>query len=140
MDTGRATDTADTTATADTSDTGPTGRTFGTSDLLAWNDGTRLIPSVDVYLSSGSMLADGVNWDPSQWVGNGGNVMSGVGDFDGDGKDDLFRWNDGTRSLPSVDVFLSTGTGFSRGVNWDPYQHVGTGGNVLSVVGNFDGE
>ncbi len=69
------------------------------------------LDSIDVHLSSGSSMTrtrwetqGGGFWDAQKWV---------VGDFDGDGNDDIANiFNDG--GLVSIDVHISSQTGFTR--------------------------
>ncbi len=73
-----------------------------------FNDGG--LASIDVHLSSGSGFSfsrwatrQGGFWDAQKWLS---------GDFNGDGKDDFAKvFNDG--GLASIDVHLSSGSGFS---------------------------
>ena len=93
------------------------------------------LASVDVHVSNGSSFSmqrwatrQGGFWDAQQWV---------VGDFNGDGKDDLAKaFTDG--GLASIDVHLSTGSGFGmqrwatrQGGFWDAQQW---------LAGNFNGD
>jgi hypothetical protein len=99
----------------------------------AFNDGG--LGSVDVHVSNGSSFSmqrwatgQGSFWDAQQWL---------VGDFNGDGKDDLVKaFNDG--GLASIDVHISNGSGFSmqrwatgQGGFWDTQQW---------LVGDFNGD
>jgi hypothetical protein len=67
------------------------------------------------------------------WTGSGhGTDGWYVGDFNGDGKDDIFRYVPG---LSGAQVFLSNGTQFINSGSW-----IGAGhGAVGWHVGNFDG-
>ena len=76
-----------------------------------------------------------------RWATRQGDVIDGmlwfVGDFNGDGKDDLaVRWNDA--GMISMDVHVSTGTAFTK-QRWATRQ-----GNLIDgmlwFVGNFDGD
>jgi hypothetical protein len=93
------------------------------------------LASVDVHVSNGSSFAiqrwatrQGGFWDAQQWV---------VGDFNGDGKDDLAKaFTDG--GLASIDVHISNGSGFTmqrwatrQGGFWDAQQW---------LAGNFNGD
>jgi 2',3'-cyclic-nucleotide 2'-phosphodiesterase (5'-nucleotidase family) len=91
----------------------------------AFNDNG--LASIDVHLSNGSNgftiqrwgTGQGAFWDQQQWI---------VGDFNGDGKDDLLKaFND--NGLASVDVHLSNGASFTiqrwatgQGGFWDQQQ------------------
>jgi hypothetical protein len=91
------------------------------------------VSGADVFLSngtsfvaSGSWSAAGIGSAPNGWY---------VGDFNGDGKDDIFR------TLPGVsgaDVFLSTGSSFSSVGSW-----TGAGYGAARdgwYVGDFNGD
>jgi len=79
------------------------------------------------------------------WTGHGyGTAPNGwyVGDFNGDGKDDIFRYCPSNQPCPGVisgaDVFLSTGSGFQRNGSWTGYGY-GAAPNGW-YVGNFNGK
>ncbi len=93
------------------------------------------LASIDVHVSNGSSFSmqrwatgQGGFWDAQQWV---------VGDFNGDGKDDVAKsFNEG--GLASIDVHISNGSGFSmqrwatrQGGFWDAQQW---------LSGNFNGD
>jgi Cadherin-like/FG-GAP-like repeat len=67
-------------------------------------------------------------WTPA---GNGIDNTWHVGDFNGDGKDDIFRY------LGGEDVFLSTGTSFAHSGLWSP---AGNGSDNQWHVGDFNGD
>ena len=106
----------------------------GKDDMAkAFNDGG--LASLDTHLSNGSSFTlqrwatrQGGFWDAQQWL---------VGDFNGDGKDDMAKaFNDG--GLASIDVHVSNGSGFTmqrwatrQGGFWDTQQW---------VVGDFNGD
>ncbi|MFM7676617.1 MAG: S8 family serine peptidase [Synechococcus sp.] len=106
----------------------------GRDDLAkAFNDGSQA--SIDVHLSNGTGFShqrwatrQGGFWDTQQWV---------VGDFNGDGRDDLAKaFLDGNQA--SIDVHLSNGGSFSmqrwatrQGGFWDAQQW---------VAGDFNGD
>jgi subtilisin family serine protease len=98
----------------------------------AFNDNG--LASIDVHLSNGSVFTNqrwatrqGGFWDTQQWV---------VGDFNGDGRDDVAKaFND--NGLASVDIHFSNGSGFvvqrgstQQGAFWDAQQW---------LVGDFNG-
>ena len=56
-----------------------------------------------------------------------------VGDFNGDGKDDIFRYNPAS----GVETLLSNGTAFSAASNWTP---AGIGSDGKWYVGDFNGD
>jgi hypothetical protein len=70
------------------------------------------------------------NWSGA---GAGSNGKWYVGDFSGDGRDDIFRDLVGT----GLDVFKSTGASFVRDTVWSP---AGSGSNGLWYVGDFNGD
>jgi Ca2+-binding RTX toxin-like protein len=93
------------------------------------------LASIDVHLSNGAAFTmerwatrQGGFWDAQQWL---------VGDFNGDGKDDMAKsFNEG--GLASIDVHLSNGAGFTmerwatrQGGFWDAQQW---------LVGDFNGD
>jgi hypothetical protein len=106
----------------------------GRDDLAkAFNDGG--LASIDTHVSNGSSFAiqrwetqRGGFWDAQKWL---------VGDFNGDGRDDLIKvFNDG--GLASIDVHISTGSSFNiqrwgtqQGGFWDAQKW---------VVGDFNGD
>lgn len=106
----------------------------GTDDLAkVFNDNG--LASIDVHASNGSNFAiqrwgtgQGGFWDTQQWV---------VGDFNGDGKDDLAKaFND--NGLASIDVHASNGSGFGI-QRWGTGQG-GFGDSQKWVAGDFDGD
>jgi len=110
----------------------------GRDDLVTWNNsgGTT---SLRVRRSTGSAFAAAESWtgdDPSFF---GGSALQGVGDFDGDGRDDLVTWNNsgGTTSLR---VRRSTGSAFAAAESWTGDDPSFFGGSVAHLVGDFDGE
>jgi hypothetical protein len=88
----------------------------------------------DVYvaLSNGSsFVGTGVKWHDSFDYGN---EIPAIGDFNGDGRDDLATFTRG----PAADVYvaLSTGTGFTgTGAKWHDFFAVGA---ELPTVGDFN--
>ncbi|WP_255452687.1 M12 family metallopeptidase [Aquimarina sp. RZ0] len=98
-----------------------------------FKDGTQA--SIDVHISNSTSFTmrrwatkQGGFWDAQKWV---------TGDFNGDGKDDFAKvFNDGGKA--SIDVHLSTGTGFimkrwatKQGGYWDAQKW---------VTGDFNGD
>jgi hypothetical protein len=107
----------------------------GKTDLAAaWNDAGAV--SIAVYRSNGN----GFDYH-QQWVikegGWGDNVKWNVGDFNGDGRDDILNvWNYG--GFNTLTVRLSTGSGFAAQQHWA----IQVGGWMDSsnwVTGDFDG-
>ncbi|MFG2058374.1 FG-GAP-like repeat-containing protein [Micromonospora sp. NPDC048930] len=71
----------------------------------------------DVYvaLSTGTGFGPGVKWH--DWFALAGEFPA-VGDFDGDGRDDIVTFTQGPATAGDVYVALSTGSGFGPGVKW----------------------
>ena len=94
------------------------------AQLTGFLDGT----GVDMFLSNGtSFVHDGI-WTPAG-IGSDGTLH--VGDFNGDGKADLFRDLAG-----QSDVFLSNGSSFVRDAVWTG---AGIGTDNQWYVGDFNG-
>ncbi len=99
-------------------------------DIFRYMPGTS---GADVFLSNGSQFVAA-----GSWTGAGfGSAPNGwyVGDFNGDQRDDIFRYMPGTSG---ADVFLSTGTQFVAAGSW-------TGAGFGSApngwyVGDFNGD
>ena len=93
---------------------------------------------VAVALSTGSGFSGtGWKWHEFFCIGN---EIPGVGDFDGDGKDDIITFVRDTQGEPGrgdVYVALSTGSGFGAGTKWHDFFCIG---NEIPAVGNFDGD
>jgi hypothetical protein len=99
--------------------------TFGVSISDAQGVGT--IQNDDPNPNPDHFDAAGI-WTPA---GNGSDKTWHVGDFNGDGKDDIFRY------LGGEDVFLSNGTSFSHSGIWSP---AGNGSDNQWHVGDFNGD
>jgi hypothetical protein len=106
----------------------------GKEDLATvWNDAG--MTSMDVYVSTGTAFIK------QRWATRQGDVIAGmlwfVGDFDGDSQDDLaVTWNNA--GMISVDVYVSTGTAFSK-QRWATQQGAVMDG-MLWFTGDFDGD
>ena len=87
----------------------------------------------DVGLSTGSSFTAGALWH--DWFAPAGEV-AGVGDFNGDGRDDVVAFTRG--STADVFVGLSNGTDFGPiGVKW--HDNLGAGDSVPGA-GDFNGD
>ncbi len=106
----------------------------GRDDLATlWNDAGQI--SMDVHVSTGTAFTN------QRWATQQGSVISGmlwfVGDFSGDGKDELaVRWNDAGKI--TIDVHASTGTAFEL-QRWATQQGALIDG-MLWFVGDFSGD
>ncbi|WP_082373897.1 FG-GAP-like repeat-containing protein [Nocardia sp. NRRL S-836] len=104
----------------------------GKDDIATFTRGD----AADVYvaLSTGSAFnGNGVKWHDHFAVGSETPL---VGDFNGDGKDDIATFTRGDTG--DVYVALSTGSGFSGdGVKWHDYFSIG---NEVPLVGDFNGD
>ncbi|HEX6342088.1 glucosaminidase domain-containing protein [Umezawaea sp.] len=104
----------------------------GKADVATFTRGT--VADVYVSLSNGSgFVGDGVLWHDFFAAGT---EIPAVGDFNGDGKDDIATFTRGDAA--DVYVALSTGSAFSgTSVKW--HDHFAVGGEVPGV-GDFDGD
>jgi hypothetical protein len=121
----------------------PKGWYVGDFDGDGMDDIFRYMPGqsgAEVFLSSGAEF--GI---PESWTGAGyGYAPNGwyVGDFDGDGKDDIFRYCPSNQPCGSVrsgaEVFISTGSSFRSEGDWTGagYGYAPNGW----YVGDFDGD
>ncbi|MFB9358359.1 FG-GAP repeat domain-containing protein, partial [Actinoplanes nipponensis] len=104
----------------------------GKDDIATFTRGA----AADVYvaLSTGSSFS-GTGWKWHDFFAVGTEVPA-VGDFNGDGKDDIATFTRGATA--DVYVALSTGSSFSgTGVKWHDYFAVGS---ELPSVGDFNGD
>lgn len=77
---------------------------------------------------------------PQKWADAfcSGTQVCKVGDFDGNGKDDLIAFNPNTAGqVGQVQVALSTGSGFGAATTWNSYFCVG---QEVCDVGDFNGD
>ena len=93
--------------------------------------------SVDVHVSDGSSFAiqrwetqEGAFWDEQQWI---------VGDFNGDGLDDLAKAFDDGGGVASIDVHLSNGSSFDPVERWETRNGAFGNGNQW-FAGDFNGD
>jgi len=104
----------------------------GKDDIATFTRGA----AADVYvaLSTGSSFS-GTGWKWHDFFAVGAETPA-VGDFNGDGKDDIATFTRGAAA--DVYVAVSTGSSFSgTGVKWHDYFAVGT---ELASVGDFNGD
>jgi hypothetical protein len=104
----------------------------GKDDIATFTRGD----SADVYvaLSTGSSFS-GTGWKWHDWFAAGSELPL-VGDFNGDGKDDIATFPRGS----SADVFVATSTGSSfSGTGWKWHDYFAAG-SELPAVGDFNGD
>ncbi|MBB5868283.1 hypothetical protein F4553_001662 [Allocatelliglobosispora scoriae] len=90
----------------------------GKDDIVAFTHGTTGTAAGDVYvgLSTGTGFLGGAKWH--DWFAPG-NEIPVVGDFNGDGKDDIATFTHDTAG--DVYVALSTGSSFGAGIKWHEF-------------------
>ncbi|MFF3285687.1 DUF2961 domain-containing protein [Streptomyces sp. NPDC003023] len=91
--------------------------------------------AADVYVAlsdGGAFTTTGARWHEHFAVGG---EIPAVGDFDGDGRDDIATFTRGTDA--DVYVALSTGSGFAASRKW--HDRFAQGGEI-PAVGDFDGD
>jgi hypothetical protein len=92
---------------------------------------------INVFLSDGTRFGNDGNWTPAQLLPNQGGWT--VGDFNGDGRSDVFRYVNGETG---ADMYLSDGSGaFVHDTGWTTaglYVPEGQPGGGW-YVGDFDG-
>ncbi|MBB5868284.1 hypothetical protein F4553_001663 [Allocatelliglobosispora scoriae] len=86
----------------------------GRDDVVAFTHGT--LGDVYVGLSTGSGFLGGAKWH--DWFAPGGEIPV-VGDFNGDGKDDIATFTHDTAG--DVYVALSNGSSFGAGIKWHEF-------------------
>ncbi|WP_250291472.1 FG-GAP repeat domain-containing protein [Frankia sp. CiP1_Cm_nod1] len=103
----------------------------GKDDIVAFTRGA----AADVHVA----FSDGAGFGPATQLHDyfaAGTELPAVGDFNGDGKDDLVTFTRGTAA--DVWVSLSTGSGFvSPAVKWQDYF---AAGSAFPGVGDFNGD
>ena len=102
----------------------------GKDDIASFTRGTT--GEVYVALSTGSSFGTGIKWNESFCTNNETPL---VGDFNGDGKDDIASFTRGTTG--EVYVALSTGSSFDAGVKWNDLFCTN---DEIPLVGDFNGD
>jgi hypothetical protein len=98
-------------------------------DIFRYNAG---VSGAEVFLAS--FTGKSFNQPGSSWTGAGNDSQGWyVGDFNGDGRDDIFRYHAG---VSGAEVFTSTGSSFTGGTSW-----TGAGNDAQGwYVGDFNGD
>ncbi len=118
----------------------------GKDDIAAMYNHGGSDSALEVWLSTGSKFVR-QGHDNQGWWRNSlydASLVTGrlvAGDFNGDGKDDIAAMKDDGGNNLSMDVWLSTGSGFQRGLAWyqrDTYNPAGVTGRMVS--GDFNGD
>lgn len=114
----------------------------GKDDLLVWNHTSWSTSYIGFYRSTGTGLAVYARFDGSMpgWQMAAGDKYH-VGDFDGDGRDEICAFNGTSWSLKWFGMFRSTGAGIvhvrNDSTTWAGWN---MGANDQHHVGDFDGD
>ncbi|MEW2384018.1 DUF2961 domain-containing protein [Micromonospora sp. NPDC047707] len=105
----------------------------GLADIITFTRGD----SADVYvaLSTGNGFGPGIKWHDHFAVGT---EIPAVGDFNGDGRDDIVTFTRGSHEQADVFVSLSDGTRFTED-GWKWHDHFAVGAE-LPAVGDVNGD
>ncbi|MBK8096506.1 MAG: VCBS repeat-containing protein [Planctomycetes bacterium] len=114
----------------------------GKDDLMVWNHTTWGTPYIGFYRSTGTGLQVYARFDNAMpgWQMAAGDKYH-VGDFNGDGRDEICAFNGTSWSLKWFGMFRSTGTGIAHTINYST-QFAGwnMGANDQHFVGDFDND
>jgi hypothetical protein len=114
----------------------------GMDDLMVWNHTSWGMPYIGFYRSTGTGLAVYARFDDAMpgWQMASGDKYH-VGDFDGDGRDEICAFNGTSWSVKWFGMFRSTGAGIVNVRNYST-QFAGwnMGANDQHYVGDFDGD
>jgi hypothetical protein len=109
----------------------------GRTDIITFTRGNpAAIGDVYVALSNGAGFGDNLKWN--DWFAISADETVVIGDYDGDGKDDIATWLG--KTTRQVYVALSTGTGMTSGTVWAASVGRDTTDVLLSGDANGDGK
>ncbi len=115
----------------------------GKDDVFVFNGTDWAIPYLGLLRSDGTGLQGVARYDgfiPGFWIMRDADRFF-VGDFDGDGKDDLFIFNGASWAFPYIGMLRATGTALSGVQRYDGIlPGWGMRANDKQFVGDFDGD